>query len=270
MGQAKPFSAAQIQNELFDALSIIEAVDHSEDMPSALQRIVRSAGFDSYAYLDGAADAVEGGRVITTVSRDWQETYLGEGFAEHDPCTAKALSSNGPFLWTDIPVGKIDGRPTLAQRTMLAAQDHGYLDGLGMPLHMLDGRGEPVANICSLFWTGAEAACRAEIEGRVRSLHLIATSWAEKLGTFEERPHRSLAGARILTGIFEPEPKLRDREIDVLSWAAKGKTVDETAVILGLGRETITTHMTRACRRLGATNKTHAVALAVQRRLVRP
>lgn len=270
MGQSTPFSAAQVQNELFDALSIIEAVNRSEDMPSALQRIVRSAGFDSYAYLDGAADAVEGGRVITTVSRDWQETYLGEGFAEHDPCTVKALTSNKPFLWTDIPLGEIEGRPTLAQKTMLAARDYGYLDGLGMPLHMLDGRGEPVSNICSLFWTAPDASCRAEVEGRVRSLHLVAASWAEKLATFDERPHRSLSGASILTGLFEPEPKLRDREIDVLSWAAKGKTADETAVILGLGRETVTTHMTRACRRLGAANKTHAVALAVQRRLVRP
>jgi len=70
--------------------------------------------------------------------------------------------------------------------------------------------------------------------------------------------------------MFEPEPGLRDREIDVLSWAAKGKTANETAVILGLGRETVTSHMTSACRRLGAANKTHAVALAVQRRLVRP
>jgi LuxR family quorum sensing-dependent transcriptional regulator len=270
MGQSKPFSAAQLQNEMFDALSIVEAVGCSEDMPSALQRIVRSAGFDSYAYLDGAADAVEGGRVITTVSRDWQEAYIGEGFAEHDPCTVRALSSNRPFLWTDIPIGEIEGRPTLAQRTMLAARDHGYVDGLGMPLHMLDGRGEPVSNICSLFWTGPGPECRVEVQSRVRALHLVATAWAEKLATFDERPHKALAGATILTGMFEAEPKLRDREIDVLSWAAKGKTADETAVILGLGRETVTTHMTRACRRLGAANKTHAVALAVQRRLVRP
>ena len=270
MGQSKPFSAAQIQNELFDALSVIEAVDRSEDMPTALQRIVRSAGFDSYAFLDGATDAIEGGRVITTVSRDWQETYLAEGFAEHDPCMAKAVSSNAPFLWSDVPIGEIEGRPTSAQRTMLAARDHGYLDGLVMPVHMLDGRGEPVANLCSLFWTGPDTDCRAEVETRMRSLHLIATSWAERLSTFDERPHRPLHGATILTGLFEPEPRLAGREIDVLSWAAKGKTADETAVILGLGRETVTTHMARACRRLEAVNKTHAVALAVKRRLVRP
>lgn len=270
MAQSKPFSAAQLQNELFDSLSLIEAVGRSEDMPATLQRIVRSAGFASYAYLDGAADAVEGGRVITTVSRDWQETYLGEGFAEHDPCTARALSTNAPFLWSDIPIGEIEGRPTEAQRTMLTAREYGYVDGLGMPVHMLDGRGEPVANICSLFWTGPQTVCRSEVESRMRSLQLIATSWAEKLGTFGQRPHRALSGASIITGLFEPEPKLRDREIDVLSWAAKGKTADETAVILGLGRETVTTHMARACRRLGAANKTHAVAMAVQRRLVRP
>lgn len=270
MGQSKPFSAAQLQHELFDSLSIIEAVERSSDMPAAFQKIVRSAGFESYAYLDGAYDAVEGGRVITTVSRDWQETYLAEGFAQHDPCTARAMASNKPFLWSDINVGELEGLPTPAQLTMLAARDYGYVEGLGMPLHMLDGRGEPVSSICSLFWTGPDAECRDAIEGRIRSLHLIASSWAEKLATFDERPHRALSGASILTGLFEPDPKLRDREMDVLSWAAKGKTADETAVILGLKRETVTTHITSACRRLGAQNKTQAVAIAVARRLVRP
>jgi len=115
MGQSRPFSAAQLQNELFDALTIVEGVDRSDDMPAALQRVVKAAGFDSYAFLDGAADAVEGGRVITTVSRDWQETYLGEGFAEHDPCTARGLSSNRPFLWTDIPLGEIASGPSPAR-----------------------------------------------------------------------------------------------------------------------------------------------------------
>jgi LuxR family quorum sensing-dependent transcriptional regulator len=270
MGQATPFTAAQLQHELFDALSVIEGAGRSEEMPAILQSVVRTLGFDSYAYLDGAADAVEGGRVITTVSRDWQETYLAEGFAEHDPCTVRALSSNAPFLWNDIPLGTIEGAPTIAQKTMLTAREFGYVDGVVLPLHVLDGRGEPVSNICSLFWKGSQAECRREAEARLRSMQLIAGSWSEKLATFDERPHRPLSGASILTGLFDPEPKLRDREIDVLSWAAKGKTADETAVILGLGRETVTTHLARACKRLGAANKTHAVAIAVQRRLVRP
>lgn len=270
MDRSRPSSAAQRRNELFDALSIVEGVGRPEDMPAALQRIGRSAGFDSYAFLDGAADAVEGGRVITTVSRDWQETYLREGFARHDPCAAKGMISNKPFLWTDIPLGESGGRPTPAQRTMLAARESGYVDGLVMPLHLLNGRGEPATSICSVFWAGPVAECRHALEGRIPSLHLVASTWAEKLATFGGRPHRVLPGANVQTGMFEPEPVLRGREIDVLSWAAKDKTEDETAVILGLGRETVKTHMTRACRRLGVSNKTHAVALAVQRRLVKP
>ncbi|WP_408903196.1 helix-turn-helix transcriptional regulator [Methylobacterium radiotolerans] len=270
MGQAMPFARSNAEVEYLDALTAIESVDRAEDMPAVLQSVVHALGFDSYAYLDGATAAVDGGRVITTVSRDWLETYLAEGFAEHDPCTVRARASNAPFLWNQIPLGEIERRPTLAQKTMLTAREYGYVDGVILPLHTLDAAGKHVGNICSLFWKGSEADFRAQAQPRMRRLHLIAGGWAEKLATFDVSPQRSPAGTSIFTGLYDRGPKLRGREIDVLSWAARGKTAAETAVILGIGTETVTTHLANASKRLGATNKTHAVAIAVHRRLVRP
>jgi LuxR family quorum sensing-dependent transcriptional regulator len=258
------------QADFLDALTVIEAVDRSEDMPVAFQSIVRTLGFDSYAYLDGTTASVDGGRVISTVSRAWHETYVSEGFAQHDPCTARMRVSNAPFMWHEVPIGEIEGRPTLAQKTMLAAREFGYVDGVVMPLHTVDGGGKPVVNACSLFWTGTQADFRSQAEPRLRHLHLIARSWAERFATFDGRPHRFPAGVRIVDGLYERGPKLRGREIDVLSWAARGKTAAETALILGIGTETVTTHLANASKRLGAANKTHAVAIAVHRRLVRP
>lgn len=56
---------------------------------------------------------------------------------------------------------------------------------------------------------------------------------------------------------------LSRREIDVLSLAARGKTYDEMATLLPITKETAKTHMEKARFKLGAINKSHAIALAV-------
>ena len=59
-----------------------------------------------------------------------------------------------------------------------------------------------------------------------------------------------------------PEVKLTNSEIDVLYWAAQGKTSEETAMILGLTKHTLNTYRKRAIEKLNASNITHAIYLA--------
>jgi DNA-binding CsgD family transcriptional regulator len=68
-------------------------------------------------------------------------------------------------------------------------------------------------------------------------------------------------GARSVTGGDLVTP----RERDVLSLAATGMTTHEIAVALALSDLTVNTHVRNAIRKLGAHNRTHAVALAVAR-----
>ena len=46
-------------------------------------------------------------------------------------------------------------------------------------------------------------------------------------------------------------------------WAGRVKTTSTTADILKISEETVETHVRNAIRKLGATNKTHAVAKAI-------
>jgi DNA-binding CsgD family transcriptional regulator len=62
--------------------------------------------------------------------------------------------------------------------------------------------------------------------------------------------------------------KLTDRERDVLSWAARGKTTQDTADIIGISNETVITHMKAAMNKIAAGNKTHAVAKALHLGLI--
>ena len=61
---------------------------------------------------------------------------------------------------------------------------------------------------------------------------------------------------------------LTGREREVLMLLAQGLQLDEIAHRLGIGPETVRTHVRKASDRLGAANRTHAVAIAIRRRLI--
>ena len=59
------------------------------------------------------------------------------------------------------------------------------------------------------------------------------------------------------------------RELECLAWAARGKTDEDIGQILGRSRETVHFHLGKALRKLGASNRTHAVAIACSLGLIR-
>jgi LuxR family quorum sensing-dependent transcriptional regulator len=69
------------------------------------------------------------------------------------------------------------------------------------------------------------------------------------------------------TGRFE---RLTQREREVLTWTAVGKTSAEVAEIMNLSKRTVDEYSVRAARKLRAQNKTHAVVKALQQRLISP
>jgi DNA-binding CsgD family transcriptional regulator len=61
---------------------------------------------------------------------------------------------------------------------------------------------------------------------------------------------------------------LTDREREVLELLAQGRQLEEIALGLGIGSETVRTHIRNASERLGAANRTHAVAIAIRHHLI--
>lgn len=57
---------------------------------------------------------------------------------------------------------------------------------------------------------------------------------------------------------------LTKREIEVLGWVAQGKSAREIAEILKITKRTIDEHVRSAVKKIGATNRAHAVAIAVR------
>ena len=64
------------------------------------------------------------------------------------------------------------------------------------------------------------------------------------------------------------EVRLTGRERDALTLLAQGLQLEEIAARLCIGSETVRTHVRKAGERLGAANRTHAVAIAIRRKLI--
>src|SRR5947209_4293551 len=74
--------------------------------------------------------------------------------------------------------------------------------------------------------------------------------------------------AERLTEYF-PQPALSPREVEVLSLVARGLSNKEIAAQLGTAAGTIKIHVQNILAKLGASDRTHAVTIAVQRGIFR-
>ena len=144
-----------------------------------------------------------------------------------------ARRTNTPFDWASVPLPKPTGRRKPgAIKTMEAARDHGFTNGLVIPFHYIDQLGRQYSSVCTFFWSDRPKRFVSMLRQEQFALHVILLYWAQKaidLSTkTRHKPSRFLdsAGLPMLRG------SITDRERDVLSWAGRGKSQDDTAAIL--------------------------------------
>ncbi len=63
---------------------------------------------------------------------------------------------------------------------------------------------------------------------------------------------------------------LNEREIECLTWSARGKTSPEIAQIINISKRTVNFHIENACRKLNVSTRTEAVVKATSGRLIDP
>ena len=72
------------------------------------------------------------------------------------------------------------------------------------------------------------------------------------------------------TGLWPKGLGLNDREVEILTWVARGKTSAEIGQIIGLTKRTVDFHIDNARGKLGAATRTEAVIKATTGRLIEP
>jgi len=71
-------------------------------------------------------------------------------------------------------------------------------------------------------------------------------------------------------GLWPKADALNEREVEVLTWVARGKTSAEIAQILGLTKRTVDFHTDNARNKLGAATRTEAAIKAATGKLIEP
>jgi len=240
----------------------IERASSLSQLAAILQKVAEDCGYSGFSFVDAPRLGLGNPTVINTIRSAFEADYRAEGLLAVDPMIPVMRRTNMPFTWESVKLPpRLGRRLPGAHKTMHVAHDHGYREGLVVPVHYVDRLGRPYSSVVTFFWTEKIELFPRVSEATRNMLHLIVLYWAQRVIDLVDkqrgRPSR-MAGENEATG-----PTLTDREREVLAWAAVGKTVQDTADILSISSDTAETHIRSAMKKLGANNKTHAVARAI-------
>lgn len=181
---------------------------------------------------------------------EWLELYARQGFAGDDVTVAEARRSAEPFTWSEIQAR----RPGTSARVFAAASGFGWNDGFVVPVHDPAGAPGERAGIVNLA-----AAELAEFDGAARGgvVRLAQAAFAR-------------AAALSRNGNASVAARLPPREREALALVAQGLDDAGIAERMRISRATAHAHVEGAKRRLGATTRAQAVAIALNGRLLEP
>lgn len=205
----------------------------------------RSLGFEFITYLIGIPDVEAGWRFVMTgnLPRAWQERYVRRGYHAVDPTVLYAMRASLPMAWArELFAGDTTG--ALARDTLAIGFNHGWTQ----PLHDAGG----AFGVLTLARRGGPL-CDEELKAKQPMMQWLARVVHQRLFGEFQAWQRNAAVSR-----------LTERELMCLRLAAEGATAADISDVSGVGERTVNFHMANAISKLGATNKTHAVALAMR------
>lgn len=252
-----------------ECIADIEGCQTLNELRDRLQRVVGHYGFASFNFLDVGNPQEDKPFYMGTVGRKWEDEYILNDFVHHDPMLALVRRINVPFTWSDVQLPKAVGRKMPDDlRVMNAAHDHGFKDGMVIPLHFRDPLGRPVSCLVVLFWKDRRRVFRRLIKEKKHEISLILLYWIQRVVDVVTVTHRHNLSSREILESAENLIMLTPRERDVLSWAARGKTTADTGEIMNISYDTVKTHIKSSIVKLNASNRTHAVVRAVYFKLI--
>lgn len=256
--------------KLFSILEMVDGFEAAETL-EALQRKMQIAieqfGFAAYNFFDAGKAHLDAPYFFGTTGKAWENEYRTNNFLVHDPTLAFARRTNLGFRWSEVSLPPNSAkRRTNAEKLMEAANDYGFEDGYIQPLHFVDSSGRSHTTLLALFWKDKVSELNFSLSSKRRhELNFLLIYWLQRALNLREVAAIERDTFKTLPTTFS---HLTERERDVLTWAGRGRSAIETADILKIGQQTVTTHLTNTIQKLHCLNKTHAVAKAVHLGLI--
>ncbi len=168
---------------------------------------------------------------------EWRELYSSENFCHADAGFRYAHRTVMPFDWASAPYDP-ETEPRMRE-VVERSRDFNMHKALIVPIPSPSG-------VIGVVGIGGPHFDERAVHAPV--LQSFALHAFHRLEQFISKRGRNGAG-------------LTEREREVLSWAADGKTAWEIGCILHLSHRTVEGYFYRACQKLGAANRTQAIAI---------
>lgn len=229
----------------------VEQAKTIADLQLAVRAIVEPYGLRHAVYHMMALPNVELENPVLafTYERDWVDHYLKRNYAALDPVYIAGSRSVLPVEWE-----KLDRGPKRVRDFFAESVDAGVgRSGLSVPVrgpHRDQALFTVTSDMADRDWAAFKSDHMSDIQLLAHHVH-----------------------ARYLAMVVMREekiPALSPREIETLTWAAAGKSADETGSILGLSFRTVEAYLISARYKLTSITKTQAVAKALRLGIIHP
>ncbi|MEL7128280.1 MAG: LuxR family transcriptional regulator [Pseudomonadota bacterium] len=233
------------QSEAGRTLKVIEDIDQQEDKDGVLKILANYTGHFGFSRImvgQFVNPAIVDPCKIMVVT-DWPEELLKlrarrpDRFIR-DPVGQYALRSKRPFYWSEA----YKHASRAGQAMLDEAREFGMLDGIMFPVHAFDRVPGGIS------FSADEVDVSPEQIGHIELVSMHAyTRLDTLLGPFP----------------YHVKATLTEREVDVIYFAAGGKTNWEIGQILGITEYTVRDHLKRVQTKLATSNRAHTVAVAI-------
>jgi LuxR family quorum sensing-dependent transcriptional regulator len=236
----------------FDIANAVSAISAAPD-PKACSRIFVKAiaAFKIDSFACGEVDLAALDRTVFYAigwPETWHRFYIDGGVIRRDPLITALKQRHGPFTWSEL---RREGKwPAASTRILRVVAEHGWTEGLVVPIPRGDQRFGLVSLLCRRHAFDADEKS---------ALAMLSYCFHERL--------RNLAPKH---GFAIAPVGLTKREIDALRLIARGATDRDIAWQLGISPSTAHEHFEKAKRKLNASNRAEAIAIAVSLAIVAP
>lgn len=236
-----------VQHAFQDMIDGLGAAQDEPGLRSVADRACKRLGFRWFAYL--AYDKSEA-TIISSYPKAWVDHYRANRFERIDPVVSPARWPGRSFFWS----GDKERYLTADERRLFGeARCYGIRCGVTVPIHVSGGS-------FAAFTLAAE-----EQGAKFKRYAKDAIDTLQLMGLYY---HVSVEAKLRLVPARTGGALLTLRETECLAWAARGKTMADTAQILGITRRTIEFHLDNAKVKLDALTVSQAVAEAIRRDLL--
>jgi len=238
--------ALQQCSEVLDAARILREIGKGLKVPYA-------SCVDDYS--EARLPLIADGRALAEIF-GWDKSFIHDWEDNHlhliSPMGAACRITTKPFSWLAENVEEMNPKGSdNRQKHWHLTTERGIYGGIMVPVHM------PMGRVGSIGWVARTdedpVDLDAVLDQHSHNLRTAALLFMDIV--YEIRPDHAPEGATA---------NMTEREAECLSWIALGKTDAEIAIIIDRSVPTIRFHLDNAMKKLNASNRTQAAALASQ------